>query len=113
IFSTWEWATAWWSSYGNSGELRILAAFDERDVLRGIAPLRAGVVRKYGQTVPSLSFVGDGSNDSDYLDFIIDEGFEKEVMESFRSHWAREIARGAMLTLNEIPETSPSLPVLR
>ena len=49
IFLTWEWVTAWWSAYGKPGELRILAAFDDRDVLRGIAPLRCGTARRYGQ----------------------------------------------------------------
>ena len=113
IFLTWEWVTAWWSSYGKPGELRIMAAFDEHDVLRGIAPLRAQTVRKFGQTVPVLSFIGDGSSDSDYLDLIFAPGFENEVIEAFRSHWMRELDRGTVVVLNEIPETSPSLPLLK
>src|ERR1035441_5838769 len=64
IFLTWEWVTAWWSAYGAPGALRILAAFDEEGVLRGIAPLRSEPARKYGQTVASLRFIGDGSNDT-------------------------------------------------
>ena len=46
IFLTWEWVTAWWGAYGKPGELWILAAFDEQDVLRGIAPLRRETVRQ-------------------------------------------------------------------
>ena len=61
IFLTWEWVTAWWGAYGKPGELWILAAFDEQDVLRGIAPLRRETVRRYGQTVSAVTFVGDGS----------------------------------------------------
>src|SRR3954453_4504437 len=71
IFLTAEWASAWWAAYGETGQLRILAALDDDNQLRGIAPLRARTDRRYGQTVPTLRFVGDGSFDSDYLDFII------------------------------------------
>ena len=39
IFLTWEWVSAWWSAYGKPGELRIFVAFDDHDVLRGIAPV--------------------------------------------------------------------------
>jgi len=107
-FLTWEWITAWWSAYGQPGELRILAAFDEQGALRGLAPLRARNVRRYGQTVPALQFIGDGSNDSDYLDFIIANGYEAEVMEAFQTHWAEELKRGTVMVMNEVPETSPN-----
>ena len=111
-FQTWEWASAWWSAYGKAGELRILAAFDEDSVLRGIAPLRSEAAHRYGQTVPVLSFVGDGSNDSDYLDFIIAAGHEVPVMQAFNEHLSQELRRGTVLRLNEIPEHSPTLPLL-
>src|SRR5438105_13288277 len=70
IFLSWEWATTWWSKYGEPGQLRILVAFDDDHNLRGIAPLRCQQERRYGQTVQALTFLCDGSNDSDYLDFI-------------------------------------------
>jgi peptidoglycan/xylan/chitin deacetylase (PgdA/CDA1 family)/CelD/BcsL family acetyltransferase involved in cellulose biosynthesis len=113
IFLTWEWVTAWWAAYGKPGELWILAAFDEQDVLRGIAPLRRETARRYGQTVSTLTFVGDGSNDSDYLDTIAARGYEEQVMASFREHWENELHHGAVVLLNEIPETSPCLAQLR
>src|SRR5690242_7838695 len=75
VFLTWEWLTSWWSAYGIPGELRILAAFDEGDVLRGLAPLRCGTLQRYHQSAPALTLMGDGSNDSDYLDFIVASGF--------------------------------------
>jgi peptidoglycan/xylan/chitin deacetylase (PgdA/CDA1 family)/CelD/BcsL family acetyltransferase involved in cellulose biosynthesis len=118
IFLTWEWISAWWSAYGNSGELRILAAFDDGGELRGIAPLREQQVHQYGQTVTGLSFLGDGSigsdfNDSDYLDFIVAPGYEEPVLEAFLTRWAESLDPGTVLLLNEIPETSPNLPVLQ
>ncbi len=113
IFLSWEWVTAWWSSYGCPGELRIAAAFDRDGVLRGIAPMRSGEMRRYGQTAPALSFIGDGSNDSDYLDFIVASGHEDEVMHAFSAHWAKALDRGVVVVLNEMPETSPHLRFLR
>jgi peptidoglycan/xylan/chitin deacetylase (PgdA/CDA1 family)/CelD/BcsL family acetyltransferase involved in cellulose biosynthesis len=113
IFLTWEWASAWWSAYGTPGELRLFTFLDESGALRGIAPLRQQTIRKYGQSISTLCFVGDGSYDSDYLDFITAAGYEKQVMEAFRAHLQEELKRGLVLLLNEIPETSPHLPLLQ
>jgi peptidoglycan/xylan/chitin deacetylase (PgdA/CDA1 family)/CelD/BcsL family acetyltransferase involved in cellulose biosynthesis len=112
VFLTWEWVSAWWAAYGRPGELRILTAFDEDGALRGIAPLRSQTVRKYGRTVSALSFVGDGSNDADYLDFPIARGYEQPVMEAFTRHLLLT-RNDPVLLLNEIPATSPSLPLLK
>src|SRR5215475_8857911 len=59
IFLTWEWASAWWSSYGRPGELCILAAYSEDGELRGIAPLRRQMLRRFGPQVPALALIGD------------------------------------------------------
>src|SRR5262249_45576244 len=113
IFLTWEWARAWWRAYGKSRELRILAAWDESGALRGIAPLCGQTPRRYGLKIPVLSFVGDGSNDSDYLDFLIASGYEEPVMRSFQSHWKEDWNAGTVLALNEIPESSPNLVLIQ
>src|SRR5258708_2471729 len=113
IFLTWEWASAWWSSYGEAGALRILGAFDQQGVLRGIAPLRSGKAARYGQAATTLSFIGDGSNDSDYLDCIVASSHEQSVLEAFHGYWVKQLHRGTALMLNEIPETSANLPWLR
>ena len=113
ICLTWEWVAAWWSIYGKPGDLRILAAFDENNVLHGIAPLRRQTVRKYGQNVFALSFIGDGSNDSDFLDFIVASGYEEQVMDCFRAHWTKDLNEGTLLLLNEIPQASPNLHLLK
>jgi len=109
VFLTWEWLTAWWSAYGSQDDLYVLAAFDESGVLKGVAPLRRQRATRYRQNVPVLEFAGDGSNDSDYMDFIIASGYEKEVIDAFRPLLRSELKRGAVLTLNEIPESSPNL----
>jgi len=112
IFLSWEWLTAWWRHYGKPGELRLLTASDENGVLRGIAPLRLQTLRKYGQTYSTLAFVGDGSMDSDYLDFIAASGYEEPVLEAFHRHWMAQPELDGILSINEIPAASPNLPFL-
>jgi CelD/BcsL family acetyltransferase involved in cellulose biosynthesis/peptidoglycan/xylan/chitin deacetylase (PgdA/CDA1 family) len=112
-FLTWEWLTAWWSAYGNADDLHILAALDDTGAVRGIAPLRRQRVRRYGRTFATLAFIGDGSSDSDYLDFIAARGSEDPVLRAFFDHLQERLGRGTILQLNEIPAASPNLPVLR
>jgi peptidoglycan/xylan/chitin deacetylase (PgdA/CDA1 family)/CelD/BcsL family acetyltransferase involved in cellulose biosynthesis len=112
-FLTWEWTAAWWAAYGTPGELYLLLAHDDAGRLRGIAPLRRRTVARYGTSVPVLSFLCDGSADSDYLDFIAAAGWEAPVLEAFRRHWSADLSAGALLELNEIPESSPNFAILR
>jgi peptidoglycan/xylan/chitin deacetylase (PgdA/CDA1 family)/CelD/BcsL family acetyltransferase involved in cellulose biosynthesis len=113
VFLTWEWVNTWWSVYGQPGELRILAAYDNNDRLTGIAPLRSLRARRCGQSAPGLFFIGDRSCDSDYLDFIIARGQEATVLEAFRTPMVKELRCGTILLLNEMPETSSALASLR
>src|SRR5262245_46327739 len=113
IFLTWEWLTAWWSAYGKESDLRIWAAFDESGALCGLAPFREHKVRRGSQTARVLSFVGDGSNDSDYLDFAIAPAHEGQVIEAFSCRWVEELKRGTVLQVNEIPASSPNLSWLK
>lgn len=109
VFLTWEWLTSWWSAYGSGKKLRILVARDQTGACQGIAPLyvvRSGRARL-------LRFLGDGTYDSDYLDFIVVRGREAEIVAAFIE--ALNGMRGTWdaMQLNEMPDTSASLPLLR
>src|SRR5262245_33725907 len=112
-FLTWEWLSAWWSAYGKEGDLRLLIASDEDGNIRGIAPLRRQTVRRFGRSFPVLAFVGDGSSDSDYLDFIVARGFEQPVVEAWIRHLHADLTRGVILQLHEMPGSSPNLQALK
>jgi len=112
-FLTWEWLTAWWTAYGCDDSLRIVTVSDDAGVIRAIAPLRRNTIRRYGHTFRTLAFVGDGSNDSDYLDFIVHRGLEDAAMDTLVRHLSSEVADGVLLELNEIPASSPNLAALR
>ena len=103
IFLTWEWLTAWLNAYSDFGKTRILAEYDDSGVIGVIAPLLEGSARIYGQTVPTLTFLGFVSNDSDYLDFIAASGWEEQVSEAFKGRLEEELKRGTVLRFNEIP----------
>jgi peptidoglycan/xylan/chitin deacetylase (PgdA/CDA1 family)/CelD/BcsL family acetyltransferase involved in cellulose biosynthesis len=113
IFNSWEWATSWWSVHGQPGALRILAALDDDGTCRGIAPFFFEPARRFGCTVPALRFLGDGSNDSDYLDILVSRSQESEVIATFRNHLLGELHRGTVLRLHEVQGTSPHLSWLR
>jgi peptidoglycan/xylan/chitin deacetylase (PgdA/CDA1 family)/CelD/BcsL family acetyltransferase involved in cellulose biosynthesis len=112
-FLSWEWATTWWSAYGNPDDLHILTATDDSGIIRGIAPLRREAIRRYGQRFPTVAFLGDGSNDSDYLDFIVAPGFEEPAIDAWLGHLQKELGPAVILRLNDLPAASPNLPVLK
>ncbi len=113
IFLTYEWVSAWWASFGTEGELRLLTAIDDEGVLRGIAPLRLTTLRRSGQRCQALIFIGDGTTDSDYLDFIIERGYECQALAAFEEYWIKASHDNAVAVLNEIPETSVNRTVLK
>lgn len=112
IFLTHEWISDWWKAYGTSGELRILLARDERGELLGIAPLRRRTGHRFGITRPVLAFAGDGSADSDYLDFIIRRGSEARVMKAFLDELRPSLEGGTVLEVNGTPASSPAYELL-
>lgn len=85
VFLTWEWACAWWSSYAAGRSLYVLTAW-ESDLLVGVAPFYLDPVRRWGRTWSCLRLIGDGSNDSDYLDCFTARGSERTVMRAFVEH---------------------------
>jgi len=87
IFSTPEWLGAWWRAFGKHKQLHALIFRDDRNALVGLVPL-------YIQRVPSallprlkeLRFVGDGSTDSDNLDFVVMPRYEEAVAKCVVQH---------------------------
>ena len=113
IFLSDEWVNAWWASYGRAGDLRILTALDGDGVIRGIAPLRLKTMLRSAQSRSALIFIGDGTTDSDYLDFIIERGYEPRVLEAFHGYWTHKLRAASLLALSEIPATSPNPQLLK
>ena len=80
IFLTWEWLNTWWSHLSESRKLA-LVALREGDELQALAPLTF----KW----PKAEFCGSGFVGSDYLDFIVREGWEEEARTAFTSRLSK------------------------
>lgn len=109
LFLTWEWVEAWWKNYRQNGDRLFVLLAEEDDELIGIAPLylrRIKFLRLFN--LRALFFLGDGSWDSDYLDFIVAAGREGEVINEFFRCLGR-LDDWDLALLNEIPESSPNL----
>src|SRR6266849_9588434 len=71
IFLTREWLEPWWNSFGARRRLVGLAASEGGDELAGLALLYRERRRiAAGISLEVLRLVGDGSTDSDSLDFL-------------------------------------------
>jgi CelD/BcsL family acetyltransferase involved in cellulose biosynthesis/peptidoglycan/xylan/chitin deacetylase (PgdA/CDA1 family) len=109
VFLTWEWLSSWWSAYGSGKDLFVLVARAENGECCGIAPF---YVDRSGRT-RVLRFIGDGTYDSDYLDFIVPRGLEESVLAAFFENLKQSHKDWDALQLNEIPEGALSLHFLR
>ena len=109
IFLTPEWLVSWWSAYAAGRELLTLR-LDEEDRLVGLAFLYRRDERLVrGFRHRALALVGDGSADSDYLDWISAPGRESAVVDAILRYARTQVPGWDLLLLNEIPEQSPHL----
>ncbi len=83
IFLSFEWMRPWWRHYRKPGDsLYILTARKDGN-LAGVAPLYIGTAGYGPLTVRRLGLIGDSSEDSEYLDFLMAGGLEKETAGGF------------------------------
>jgi len=106
-FSSWEWLAPWWRAFGQRRRPLILAFLDESWRLVGLAPLC--VERQKVTPLIDLQvarFWGDGSGDSDNLDFPVRAGYEDEVAAALLNYLAKESRRWDYCELNTMPGDS-------
>ena len=104
-FNSWEWLFSWWQAYGQAKQLCLLTCrLDGR--LVGIAPLYL-VRETVGLAVPVrvMRMIGDGSADSDYLDFLIRPDLRTTVVRLLCESLISD-RRCDVLALRELPQTS-------
>ncbi len=80
IFSTPEWLQAWWESYGAHASLHFLLLRDDAGMIVAMAPLYVTAVDSVFGKLRLARLVGDGSQDSDGLEFICLPGREDEAV---------------------------------
>lgn len=79
---TWQWVHIWHKYFDHFGELWILTAREDNRLI-GIAPLmKVEVQPDYGLAWQQLEFIG-ASYEHDHLDFIIEPGYEEQLIPLF------------------------------
>lgn len=91
IFSTPEWLRSWWEAFGANRRLIVLAFSDKHGSLFGLAPLYwENSKHPLLGRIKQLRLVGDGSGDSDNLDFIVSPGEENRFVSALMRWIARQ-----------------------
>ena len=86
VYLTWEWLFTWWEIFGDDRRELFIIAVRENGQLIGIAPLIIHNVEDFNLfTFRRIEFLGTGEEEKDevcsnYMDFIIAKGMEKEVI---------------------------------
>jgi CelD/BcsL family acetyltransferase involved in cellulose biosynthesis len=107
-FSSWEWLIPWWRAYGEGRELLVLAFFDDAARLIGLAPLQISQRRvAFSLKLRVLGLWGDGSGDSDNLDFPMRAGCEEQVAAALLDFVGRERKQWDICEFNTMPPDSP------
>jgi len=106
VFLTWEWMYTWWECFQENKHLLILTAYDNNENLVGIAPLCLDKKRIGGIPILNyIKFLGTMPISSDHLDFIIQEGRERETLEAIVECLFKE-NKWDLCLLSNIPVTS-------
>jgi CelD/BcsL family acetyltransferase involved in cellulose biosynthesis len=106
-FSSMEWLTSWWQSFGNGRQMLVLALLGSDSRLIGVAPLSICTERVGPFYLRVLRLMGDGSGDSDNLDFPVRPGFEKSLAEAVLQDLEQRRHEWDLCQLNTMPPGSP------
>jgi CelD/BcsL family acetyltransferase involved in cellulose biosynthesis len=79
VFSTYEWLVPWWRAFGGRDRLVVLAFRNQSLELVGLAPFAVTVRQAFPFSLRVMRMMGDGSHDSDNLDFPVRPGCEEAV----------------------------------
>jgi CelD/BcsL family acetyltransferase involved in cellulose biosynthesis len=113
VFLTWEWLEAWWQCFRHQEELWLLLIKSPQGQLVGIAPFCRVRERAFGRrALKCVRFIGDRFAGSEYLDFIIRQGWEERVLEAIFQYLAKRQGYWDILRLNLLPATSVARPFL-
>lgn len=111
-FSTWEWLSCWWRCFGGNRQLLMLALFDSSSLV-GLAPFAISKESVGSVSLRVLRLMGDGSGDSDNLDFLVRPGLELIFSRAILQFLRQRPRRWDVSLLNTLPSISPIASCLR
>jgi len=110
IFQSFEWLSAWWSAFGATESLYIIAASDENGKITGIVPLMLTRKKHRGLPVKVLSFIENGN--SLHNGFILHPDRKSEIIEAVVMFLKKRSDQWDFMELKNIPSTSPNFQLL-
>jgi len=110
VFLTWEWVHTWWEAYREAKSLLLVTA-EEDGKLAGIAPLYTTQARYFGiRQLRHVEFMCSVGPCSEYLDFIIERGREKDVVYAILdSLFSNRVLQWDVLNFTSINENSENM----
>ena len=103
-FLSHAWLHSWWTCYRPNAKLRILLC-EKGGQLRGIAPMMISREGVAGRIFRRMRFVGDGTSETDHMNFIVDqEERERDTCKPLECD--RRNCHGIFAHFNHIPESS-------
>lgn len=106
IFSTPEWLRSWWDAFGANRHLVVVAFSDSAGELIGLAPLYWETVKHpVFARIRQLRLLGDGSGDSDNLDFIVKPSQEDKCASAL-VEWISQQRNSGICSFNTLPQNS-------
>ena len=102
-FLSHAWLHSWWTCYRPDAKLRILLC-EKGGQLRGIAPMMISREGLAGRLFRRMRFVGDGTSETDHMNFIVDQEEREQILASLLS--AIEDIPWDIAHFNHIPESS-------
>ncbi len=80
IYLTHEWIMAWWNSFGNGNRLNVIAVYNEKGQLVGIAPMMRTNNRYRGVNITKICLMANGHSPSS--DFIVSKENSAEIIKA-------------------------------
>jgi len=114
VFLTADWLVSWWKAYQPNGELIVLVVRKTHNTIQGIAPLYLTHKKLWGFfPYRSIQFLGDGTHDSEYLDFFCVSGHERTVFNDMLQWLSDRESLWDLCEWNGIPAMSQTLPSIQ
>ncbi len=111
IYFSFLWASTWWEVFGKNFQPFIIV-LEDGDAVRGIAPLMLSRPKGIPFSMArNLNFIGTGL--SDYHDFLLAPGFEKEVVKDIILYLHDQFNSWSLMRLRHFPEDSKTPALLR
>jgi CelD/BcsL family acetyltransferase involved in cellulose biosynthesis len=105
VFLSWEWLSAWWSSYHAGKDLWLVTARDEAEQLTGLAPLM--LIRQRENGIPLRILRTLGNPNSDVGGFLVRDG-DAQTLSALCDFIVQQKAEWDALELNEFQSDLPA-----